>query len=133
MIVFNWPEKCPKCGNTALSVTTRIPHSSIIQVKVAPEKLAPTGEVLFECTGKYCDKSWQIELATTDPIIYANGDKIMAMANPRMGAETGRELLGIGEEWKDYKLGEVLGKCAVRVQEVSRHAEQAAEKTLNGS
>lgn len=134
MIVFNWPKECPECGSTALAITTLQAHSSIIEVKVPKQKILPTGEVMCDCTNKHCEqKPWKIELATTDPVMYVKDDKVMALANPQIDEESGRELLSIDRSWSFYKLSTILDRCAARVTKTVLMSEETAREEYNAT
>lgn len=121
MIIFNWPERCPACGHKGITASSHSKMSSIITTRVSEYEQLQANEMAFTCHMKGCGHSWKITLATTDPQLYVKDNMVMALADPGVDSELGRDMLAIDETWKNVTLSTVLSKCAARIAEVARH------------
>lgn len=118
MIIFNWPDKCPKCQTPNPHLTTRTERSGVIEVSSKAPEAAPDGTARCSCSDPACGHTWKIGLAQVDPVLLVKGDKVMAMAAPELTPQVARQYLAVGSGWIGYSLRKVLAASARRVSRV---------------
>lgn len=140
MIIYNWPDSCPKCGCTEFEASSY--RGSEIALPNSEKKVGNRFDkrrLFMRCRDVSCLNHWQVELATPetiDPVIIFKGER----ENPpfvvfEQERGEGFQVLGLEKGakspkgWKAIPLSVALKQTAKRVAIVARSIANALKES----
>lgn len=129
MIVFNWPDECPKCGCREFYASNTKSISKLTGLdgtRLHKETAFIHNRINFNCRDEECGAAWVHQLEGADPYILIAKDDSPPLAVFAESPEAAVNLLALDGDWDIRPFRSLQRAGASRVRLVRESIEEAA-------